>query len=101
MSNVNYQGHDRRRGNQILEGRIEDLEADVLSLKGNVDGLRGKVDAVERAIVANTTLTADVKSDTEELVTILKGSKVFARLVSWGAAIAASAVTVYWTVRGK
>lgn len=85
----------------MLENRIEDLEADVLALKTNVDGMKAKVDAVEQAIDRNTTLTAGVKADTEELETLFKGSKLFAHLVSWGAGIAAAATTVYFTVRGK
>ena len=101
MNDGRYTGRDRREGNQVLENRIEDLERDVLALKGNVDSMKTKVDAVERAIEANTTLTKGVKADTEELVTILKGSKMFAKLVSWGATVAAAGVGAWYTMRGK
>ena len=88
MSNVGYQGHDRRRGNQVLEGRIEDLEADVLALKTNVDGMKHKADQVETAIQQNTALTAEVKADTRDIVNLLKGVKVLGWMMAWTGGIA-------------
>jgi hypothetical protein len=84
----------------MLENRIHDLETDVLALKGNVDSMKTKVDAVERAISQNTQLTEGVKRDTEELVTLLKSSKMFARVVSWGATIAAAAAGTWVAIKG-
>jgi hypothetical protein len=89
--NESYRGHDRRRGNQVLENRITDLERDVTSLKG-------KVDTLEVDIKHNTDLTKAVKADTAELVLLLRSSKFVGRLIAWGAPIGAAAVAMlaYW-----
>lgn len=72
----------------------------MLALKSNVDGLKEKVTSVERAIVANTQLTEGVKRDTEELVTLVRGSKLAGRLIAWGAPIGAAVVAILAYLKG-
>lgn len=72
---------------------MDDIEKRVLALEN-------RVTAVEQAVLANTALTRDIKADTAELVVILKGSKVFARLLSWAAGITAACAGVYATLKG-
>lgn len=56
--------------------------------------------AIRDEVAKNTCVTQAVKADTEELITLLKGAKVFAGLLKWGVSIAAACVAVWATLKG-
>ena len=57
--------------------------------------LEQRVGHVERELDALKSTLQDIKSDTAELVDLLKGGKVFARVVSWIVTLAAGAGGIY------
>jgi lysylphosphatidylglycerol synthetase-like protein (DUF2156 family) len=76
-----------------MEDRVRALEVRF----GSVDL---KIAMLEQAVLTNTAVTKSIKEDTAELVTILKGSKVFAKVLSWAAGISASIAGVYALMKG-
>ena len=57
--------------------------------------LEQRVGHVERELETLKDTLKDIKSDTAELVDLLKGGKVFARVVSWIVTLAAGAGGIY------
>ena len=72
---------------------MDDMEKRVLALEN-------RVTAVEQAVHDNTALTREIKTDTAKLIVILESSKIFARVLSWAAGLAASVAGVYAIVKG-
>jgi prophage DNA circulation protein len=85
----NYAGGERRVSNQLLEHRVEALERNLQSLEATVTG-------VQADMKRNTELTESVKTDTAEIVTIVKGMKIFGKVTAWAAAIASA----WYAIRG-
>ena len=65
---------DVERRMEVLEQRVGHVEVELQALKNTLQ---------------------DIKSDTAELVDLLKGGKVFARVVSWIVTLAAGAGGIY------
>lgn len=85
-----YAGPERRQ-DATLNERVHHLE------RSN-DALWREFNAMRAEVSRNTALTTAIKDDTAELVTLLKGSKLTARLVKWAAALGASVVAIWAAV---
>ena len=57
--------------------------------------LEQRVGHVERELDALKNTLQDIKSDTAELVDLLKGAKVFSKVVSWVVGLSAGLGTLY------
>ena len=63
-------------------------------MEQSVDELWREVNTMKAEVNRNTQLTAAVKQDTEELVALVKGSKITAGILKWAVGIGASVVAI-------
>ena len=70
----------------LLESQMNETRADQTSMR--------------EQLARNTAAIHAVKCDTEQLITLLKGSKIFAQLLKWAVGIAAACATIWATLKG-
>lgn len=73
-----------------LSSRVDSVERQVQSMQSNVTSMQDEIASMDRSVAENSRLIKDVKSDTEEIVTIVKGLKIFGRVLAWAAGIVAA-----------
>ena len=59
-----------------------------------------RVTHIDEELSRNTAATQAVKSDTEELIALFKGSKVVAHALKWGVGIAEACAAIWATLKG-
>lgn len=68
-----------------------------MNLEQRVERLESKVADMETSIRDNTKVTKSIKEDTQELIALIKGTRLLAAILKWGAGLAA-AIGVLWSV---
>lgn len=83
-----------------IEDRISALEGKTGSLEGQVKTLASTQMQLVRDIQSNTDLTKAIQANTEDLIALLKGGKVFGKVTAWVLGICAAVVGVWASVKG-
>lgn len=66
---------------------MSDHEGRIGKLEEHVETLREQFVHLDRRLDENTRVTESIKSDTSEIVDLMKGGKILGRLATWFAAI--------------
>lgn len=69
-------------------------------LESQMNETRADQTSMHEQLARNTAAIQSVKGDTEELIALFKGSKVFAHALKWGVGIAAACATIWATLKG-
>lgn len=78
----------------------DDERTRLRNVEAAVNAMQVEQASLKAAIAANTEVTNAVKADTAEVVQLLKGGKVFGKVVAWTAGLGAGAVAVReWLLR--
>lgn len=80
--------------------RLSALEQQQAVIVAEQVEIKAEQRATREQITTNTAAIQSVKGDTEELIALLKGSKVFAQVLKWGVGIAAACATIWATLKG-
>lgn len=80
--------------------RLSALEQQQAVIVAEQVEIKAEQRATLEQITTNTAAIQSVKGDTEELIALLKGSKVFAQVLKWGVGIAAACATIWATLKG-
>ena len=70
----------------LLESQMNETRADQTSMR--------------EQLARNTAAIHAVKCDTEELIALLKGSKIFAQLLKWAVSTAAACAAIWAAIKG-
>ena len=77
---------------------------EIEELKSRIAVTEQEIKTLKEELKANTELTKEIKSDTEDLVAFVKTLAGFARFISWcgriAAPIAAVGISVWATIKG-
>ena len=65
------------------KARLARVENQMADMRVRQQAIEGKVDKVDAKVEANTALTNAIKADTAEVVSLLKGSAVLAKIAKW------------------
>ena len=74
--------------------------ADNMPLEERVSNLEDQVAAMETNVRRNTVVIEAIKRDTEEVIGLLRGGKLFGRLIAWLATVAAGLGVIWAMVKG-
>jgi hypothetical protein len=78
----------------------EGHEIRIVALEGHVSNLRIAVSNLASAVQTNTEVTREIKADTAEMVSLLKGGKIFGKVVAWAAGLAAGSAGLWTYFKG-
>ena len=81
--------------------RLSALEQQQAVIVAEQVEIKAEQRATHEHIATNTAAIQSVKGDTEELIALFKGSKVFAHALKWGVGIAAACATIWATLKGR
>ena len=70
-------------------------EERITQLETHVSDIRVKMEGIDKDVKANTEVIAAIKADTAEIVQLMKGGKVFGKLLSWFIGISVACTAVY------
>lgn len=68
-------------------------------LESQMNETRADQTSMHEQLARNTAAIQSVKGDTEELITLLKGSKAFAQVLKWAVSIAAACAAIWASVK--
>lgn len=74
---------------------MADHEERIQRLEGQVSDMRVAMADVTSGLKATTETTQAIKADTAELVSLMKGGKVFGKVVAWTAGLGSAAVALW------
>lgn len=80
--------------------RITIVEQRLAIVEDRQNAIKADVKHVDEELAKNTAATQAVKSDTEELIALFKGSKLLGHALKWGVGIAAACATIWATLKG-
>lgn len=80
--------------------RLSALEQQQAVIVAEQVEIKAEQRATLEQITTNTAAIQSVKGDTEELIALLKGSKVFAQVLKWAVSIAAACAAIWATLKG-
>ena len=69
-------------------------------LESQMNETRADQTSMHEQLARNTAAIHAVKCDTEQLITLLKGSKIFAQVLKWAVSIAAACAAIWATIKG-
>ena len=69
-------------------------------LQRRIAAVEQRVTAVEEDLKQNTATTNSIKADTEQLVLMLRASKLGAEIVKWCATVGGGTIVAYAAIRG-
>ena len=78
---------------------LGDLEKRVGALEQSVGDIRVEVQRLDDDLKTNTAVTAAIKSDTAEIVALIKGGRVFGKIVAWTVGTAAAFAGAWASIR--
>ena len=79
--------------------RLSALEQQQAVIVAEQVEIKAEQRATREQITTNTAAIQSVKGDTEELITLLKGSKEFAQVLKWAVSIAAACAAIWASVK--
>lgn len=79
--------------------RLSALEQQQAVIVAEQVEIKAEQRATHEQITINTAAIQSVKGDTEELITLLKGSKEFAQVLKWAVSIAAACAAIWASLR--
>ena len=79
--------------------RLSALEQQQAVIVAEQVEIKAEQRATLEQITTNTAAIQSVKGDTEELITLLKGSKAFAQVLKWAVSIAAACAAIWASVK--
>lgn len=71
----------------------------IFHLEAQLAETRAGQHAMHEQIASNTAMIQAVKTDTEELISLIKGSKVFAQVLKWSVSIGAGFAAIWASLR--
>lgn len=72
----------------------------IFHLEAQLAETRAGQHAMHEQIASNTAMIQAVKTDTEQVIALLKGSKIFAQMLKWAIGIAASIAAIWAALKG-
>ena len=84
-----------------LESWQEEMRGTIESVVARQDKTAKCIERMQTSLIENTTATVAVKADTEELITLLRGSKLFAKVITWTVGIVAGIATAWAALKGR
>lgn len=72
----------------------------IFHLEAQLAETRAGQHAMYEQIASNTAMIQAVKTDTEQVIALLKGSKIFAQMLKWAIGIAASIAAIWAALKG-
>lgn len=72
----------------------------IFHLEAQLAETRAGQHAMHEQIASNTAMIQAVKTDTEQVIALLKGSKIFAQMLKWSIGIAASIAAIWAALKG-
>lgn len=72
----------------------------IFHLEAQLAETRAGQHAMHEQIASNTAMIQAVKTDTEQVIALLKGSKIFAQMLKWAIGITASIAAIWAALKG-
>ncbi len=82
-----------------VDKRLSALEVESAATRAEQAEMKSEQIAMREELTKNTCATQAVKADTEELISLIKGSKVFAQVLKWSVSIGAGFAAIWASLR--